>query len=71
MSTLANRDWYIADVDGKPIKVRCLSQNYVLGTARVVDGQGCVGEVDARALHYSPEAVLRLGLANEREVKSG
>lgn len=58
MATLANRDWYIADINGQPLKVRCLSQNYVLGTARVVAMDGVFGEVDAHALKYTAEEVL-------------
>jgi hypothetical protein len=65
VSTLANRDWYIADTQGKPIKVRCLSQNYVLGTARVVDNFGNYGEVDAHSLKYTPEEILAMNLPDE------
>ena len=67
MATLANRDWYIAGIDGKPIKVRCLSQNYVLATARVVDEFGRFGEVDTRALHRTPEDILAMCLSDERD----
>lgn len=67
MATLANRDWYIADINGQPLKVRCLSQNYVLGTARVVDGSGNYGEVDAHALKYTPEEIIAMNLKDETQ----
>lgn len=65
MATLANRDWYIADVTGKPLRVRCLSQNYILGTARVVDASGNYGEIDAHALKHTPEEITTMNLSDE------
>lgn len=57
MATLANRDWWTADRYGKPLKVRCLSQNVVLGTARVVTDDGVFAEVNARHLHHAAEDI--------------
>ena len=65
MATLVNRDWYIANTDGKPLRVRCLSQNYILGTARVVTEQGEYGEVDTTALKHTPEEVTAMNLRDE------
>lgn len=67
MATLANRDWYIANTNGQPLKVRCLSVNYVLGTARVVTMDGDYGEVDAHALKHTPEEILALDLRDETD----
>lgn len=57
MATLANRDWWTIDAHGQPLRVRCLSHNVVIGTARVVADDGVFAEIDARELHHSPEAV--------------
>lgn len=67
MATLANRDWYIADINGKPLKVHCLSNNVVLGTARVVTDDGVYGEVDARALYHEAAQVEALNLEDESQ----
>lgn len=66
MATLVNRDWCIADTNGQPLRVRCLSQNYVLGTARVVTTHGDYGVVDAHALKHTPEEVIAMNLSDER-----
>lgn len=60
MATLANRDWWTTDKCGHPLKVRCLTHNVVLGTARVVSGDGVFAEIDARELHRDPVDVLTL-----------
>jgi hypothetical protein len=65
MATLVNRDWYTVNASGLPMKVRCLSQNYVLGTVRVVTDDGVFAEIDARELHRSPEDVLTLVRRND------
>lgn len=64
MATLANRDWWTVDKHGKPLKVHCVSQNYVLGTARVVTNEGVFAVVDARELHRDPETVTALARRN-------
>lgn len=60
MATLVNRDWWTIDKRGMPLKVRCLSHNVVIGTARVVTNDGVFAEIDARELHRDAEDVLML-----------
>lgn len=69
MANITNRDWWIANTTGQPLKVRCLSHNVVLGTARVVTMDGEYGEVDARALY--PRSGGRYCVEPERRNRGG
>lgn len=64
MATLVNRDWWTIDAHGQPLRVRCLSHNVVIGTARVVAADGVFAEIDARELYHSPEAVRECAKMN-------